>query len=117
MEGGKFTRNAKEEIRDCLQDYANNLTELKILLDGCGIERVRELFRNGHKVETVEEYLERYRREKRKTITTEEEKDSAFIGKAQKLNELANKINSLGQKIDEQTLRKIAEEAKNLVRS
>ena len=74
MEDPKLIRNSAEQIRDCLQDYANNFTELKILFEGCGIERVQELFRNGHKVETVEEYLERYRKEKRKTITPEEEK-------------------------------------------
>ena len=117
MEDPKLIRNSAEQIRDCLQDYANNFTELKILFEGCGIERVQELFRNGHKVETVEEYLERYRKEKRKTITPEEEKDPTFIDKVKILNKLANKINSLGEKIDEQTLREIAEEAKNLVRN
>lgn len=118
MEGPKLIRNSAEQIRDCLQDYYNNISELYcLLLYGQGIERVQELFRNGHKVKTVEEYLKRQRRDKRETITPEEEKDPVFIDKAKRLNELTNKINSLGEKIDEHTLEEIAKEAKKLVRS
>lgn len=115
MENHNFENNSLEKINYCLQDYSNDFMTLKMALLNSGIKRVRELIKNGHKVLTVQEYLEKYRKANRETLTIEEQNNPIFIEKAKLLNKLANKINSLGEKIDEQTILDTVEQVKKIV--
>jgi predicted ATP-grasp superfamily ATP-dependent carboligase len=111
----EFEKNSVEKIKDCLQDYSNDFTALKMTLLNSGIKKVREVIKSGYKVATVEEYLEKYRKANRETIGLEEQKNPIFIEKAKILNKLANKINSFGEKIDGQTILETVEQVKKIV--
>jgi len=105
----------EEKVYKCLQDYGNDFLALDIYLQGSKIEGVKELFKNGHKILTVEEYLEKYKKEGRETISIEDQNSSFFIEKVKLLDELANKINSLGENIDEQELNEIITKVKEII--
>jgi predicted ATP-grasp superfamily ATP-dependent carboligase len=115
MENPEFEKNSIEKIKDCLQDYSNDFNALKITLMNSGIKRVREIIKSGYKVATVEEYLQKYKKAHRETLSIDEQKNLIFIEKAQALNKLARKINSLGEKIDEQVILETIEEVKKIV--
>jgi hypothetical protein len=99
----------KNEIRSCLQDYSNNFIALSLVLQGSGIKDVQKLIKGGYRVLTVEDYLKKYKLDGGKTISIEYQKDPLFIEKARELNELANKTNSLGEKISETYIKETIE--------
>lgn len=115
MENKKFIKNLKEKIELCLGDYSNDFVTLDLIFKGSGIEGVCEYIENGYKIPTVEDYLQQYRLEGRETISVEDEKDSMFIEKAKRLNELANRINSLGKDINKQIIKETIEEARKII--
>ena len=114
----KSDDEVKKEIRSCLQDYSNDFIGLKILLGGeRGIEAVNDFFRRGERVSTVEEYLDKYRIEKGKTLDASDQENQFFIENAGKLNKLAKDINKSGEKIKEKKFLKIIKEVENIIRS
>ena len=115
MENKKFWKGAIEEIKGCLQDYANDFMALNMLLTGVSIESVRDQIRSGYKILTVEEYLEKIKKERREVISLKNQKDPLFIEKAKALNKLANQINSLGESINEQILLEIIKDVKKII--
>ena len=117
MENNKFVENSKERIQRCLQDYSNDFMALEMVFNGGGIEGVQKLIKDGYRIPTVENYLEKYRSEGRNTISisVEDEKDSVFIEKAKVLNELASRINSLGENINKQTIDETIEAVKKII--
>jgi len=69
MNNERFLSNtAEKRIKDCLKDYSNEFLAINITLSSSGIEGVRELLRSGYKIPTIEEYLEKTRKEKRKRL-------------------------------------------------
>ncbi len=115
MENNKFIENSSERILRCLQDYSNDFMAIEIIFRSSGIDGVRKLIKDGYRISTVENYLQKYRTEGRKTISLEDQKDSIFIEKAQILNNLANKINSLGENVDERTISETIEVVKRII--
>ena len=115
MENNKFVENSKERIQRCLQDYSNDFMALEMIFNGSGIEGVRKLIKDGYRISTVENYLDKYRSEGRKTISVEDEKDPIFIEKAKILDDLANRINSLGENINKQIIDETIEVVKKVI--
>ena len=115
MEKPEYIKNSMEKIRDCLQDYSNDFMAINLIYMGSGINGVRNLIKNGYKVQTVEEYLEKYREDKRVTIGIEDQKNPIFIEKTKELNKLAEKINSLGEKINDQVVSETIEKVKTII--
>ncbi|MCX6756042.1 MAG: hypothetical protein NTX85_01755 [Candidatus Nomurabacteria bacterium] len=108
--------NSKNRIDGVLQDYANDFFALHIQLMS-GIKNVRDLFKNGYKIKTVQEYLFQHRNEIHsiKNITPEDEQDPVFVEKSEKLNNLANTLNILGEHINEVEIKKTLEEVKKII--
>lgn len=112
-----LTQNTAEKIRDRFQDYFNEFNAIKMTLMGSKIAGVRKIIKDGYRVMTVEEYLEKYREEGRNTLNAKERKNPLFIKKAKVLSELANQINSLGENIDEPAIRKTMAKVKEIIYS
>lgn len=99
MENPESINNSNNRIKICLQDYSNDFMALDITLSAKGIDGVRRLIKDGYKVSTVEEYLQKYKDEGRETVSIEDQVNPLFIKKSQKLNKLVNRVNLLGEKI------------------
>ena len=108
MNNERFLSNtAEKRIKDCLKDYSNEFLAINITLSSSGIEGVRELLISGYKIPTVEEYLEKSRKEKKETVSAQDEKNPMFVERIKIFNDLANEINTLGKNIDEETIKEI----------
>ena len=108
MNNERFILNtAEKRIKDCLKDYSNEFLAINITLSSSGIEGVRELLIGGYKIPTVEEYLEKSRKEKKETVSAQDEKNPMFVERIKIFNDLANEINTLGKNIDEETIKEI----------
>ncbi len=108
MNNERFLSNtAEKRIKDCFKDYSNEFIAINLTLSSSGIEGVRELLRNGYKIPTVEEYLEKSRKEKKETVSAQDERNPMFTERVKIFNDLANEINTLGKNIDEETIKEI----------
>ncbi|MFO0743437.1 MAG: hypothetical protein U0469_00030 [Candidatus Paceibacterota bacterium] len=113
-----FERNNKDNIDNItsfFEDYANDFIGVDTVFLHFGIEKVREIFIDGYKVSTASEYLEKSIENKKKVVSLQEQKNPIFIKKSEILNNLAEKINSLGKNIEEDTFKSIISEVKKVV--
>ncbi len=119
MESKNFfeDKSSEKRIIHCLQDYANNFMALEVTFIGNKIEGVRNLFRTGYFVPTIEEYLKKYKNESREIISKEDQRTPLFIEKSKNLNRLASEINILGKNIEEKTINEIFKKVKVIVYS
>ncbi len=103
-------------MRLWFMDYAAHFGALSIMLKSEeGREMMRKDFENGYKIPTVEEYLKQCRDEAGAGAIRFDENDSLFTERAKELNGLANKINSLGKEVDEETINEVTAEVSKIV--
>lgn len=116
IENKKFIESSEKKIKSFLQDYANDFIALnRLLMVKEGIKTVRKVIKDGYKILTLEEYFIKLKEEKRETLSEEDKKDPIFIEKAKLLNELANKVNLLGEEIEEDVLKEITQKVNNII--
>jgi len=108
-------QSLEQRIKFCLQDYANEFLSISFKLMGSQIEGVRKLFKEGHKVKTVEEHLKDYEEQGRETLSKEDQIEPVFVEKVLKINEYVEQINLLGENIKEQKLNEIITKVKEII--
>lgn len=104
----------EERINLFLQDYSNDFLAIEIIFTRGGIDGIRKLFKDGYRILSIEDYLQKRMIQGVTTISIEDQKESFFIEKSKKLNELAASINSLGENIDIETVREKIKEVKKI---
>lgn len=117
MEKRQFIQTPERRIKTFLQDYANNFVILRNFFKKGGMEMVRKTLRDdfNYKIPTVSEHLKQCEIEGRESINRGDEGNIIFIEKSQRLDELANEINSLKDSIDEEKFFKIFNEVNDII--
>lgn len=111
----KLYKDSNERINAFLQDYTDNFIGLDWRIKMNSKEALSQMIKEGYRMPSVKEYIEEYKSKKKSTINTEDEKDPILIEKTKKLDELANRINSLGENITKEDMEEIMKEVKGIV--
>ena len=116
MEDQKFPKNSTEHINASLRGYAEYFSNLYLRLKWNGIGDIRSIFKDGGKLETAEEYFKKFNKTG-ETFSKEQLENPGFILRVKKLDELAERLNSLGENITEEEIKDAKDKAKEFVRS
>jgi len=111
----KLYKDSNERINAFLQDYTDNFIGLDWRIKMNSKEALSQMIKEGYRMPSVKEYIEEYKSKKKSTINTEDEKDPILIEKTKKLDELANRINSLSENITKEIMEEIMKEVKGIV--